>query len=384
MALRIGIDARLAGYRRGMGNYVHNLVWQFARLPTEHRFVLYVDDADASETLPHGDRFVVRRLRPKLYPVWEQLALPVQIARDRLDVFHSPANTAPLWLHAGTRLVVTIHDVMYLLPPDQVPLPRTLYQRLGRHYRRCIVPRIAHTAARIISDSICSKADTQHYVRASSDRVDVVYLAPSPKFRRLSEDERVGMTATMQGRVNFDRPTIMHLGASDPRKNTARVIQAFAAMKRREANGHQLVIAGLASAAQESFRRLAADLGILDDVILLEFVAEEELVLLYNMAQFVVYPSLYEGFGLPVLEAMACGAPVITSNVSSIPEVAGDAAIQIDPADADALVHAMERLADDEALRRNLIARAELRVSNFSWQRAAQETLAIYEEVAQQ
>jgi glycosyltransferase involved in cell wall biosynthesis len=176
----------------------------------------------------------------------------------------------------------------------------------------------------------------------------------------------------------------MHLGASDPRKNTARVIEAFAALRNGATDRRQLVVAGLSPAAQNDFSNHAAGLGILDDVCLLGFVAEEELVLLYNMAQVVVYPSLYEGFGLPVLEAMACGAPVITSNVSSIPEVAGDAAILIDPTDTAALVQAMTRLADDEVLRRELIARGELQVSKFSWRRAAQETLAIYEEVAQQ
>ena len=384
MPLQIGIDARLAGYRRGMGNYVHNLLWEFARLPTEHHFVLYVDDAGTSAAVPCNDRFVVRRLWPKLYPVWEQLSLPAQVAHDGLDVFHSPANTAPLCLRSKTRLVVTIHDVMYLLPPDQVPLPRTLYQKLGRHYRRCIVPRAARKATRILSVSAYSKQDTVRHLGVPSEQVSVVHESPSPKFQRLSENERNRWRAAMQGRVNFNRPIIMHLGASDPRKNTARVIEAFAAMKNVAADRRQLVVAGLSPTAQNDFSNRAAGLGILDDVCLLGFVAEEELVLLYNMAQVVVYPSLYEGFGLPVLEAMACGAPVITSNVSSIPEVAGDAAILIDPTDTAALVQAMMRLADDEVLRRELIARGELQVSKFSWRRAAQETLAIYEEVAQQ
>lgn len=384
MPLRIGIDARLAGYRRGMGNYVHNLLWEFARLPTEHRFVLYVDDASTLADLPHSDRFTVRWLRPKLSPVWEQLVLPAHVARDGLDVFHSPANTAPLCLHSKTRLVVTIHDVMYMLPPDQVPLPRTLYQKLGRHYRRCVVPRAANKATRILSVSAYSKQDIERHLPTHSEQISVVHESPSPRFQRLSEEKRCKLCAAMQGCVTFDRPIIMHLGASDPRKNTSRVIEAFAAMKNRATDRRQLVVAGLSPAAIDSFSYLAARLGILDDICLLGFVAEEELVLLYNLAQVVVYPSLYEGFGLPVLEAMACGTPVITSNVCSIPEVAGDAAILINPNDTEALVRALTQLADDEALRCELIMRGKLQVSKFSWRRAAEETLTVYEEAAQQ
>ena len=218
MPLRIGIDARLAGYRRGMGNYVHNLLREFARLPTEHRFVLYVDDARTLASVPHNDRFAARLLQPKLYPVWEQLALPARIARDGIDVFHSPANTAPLCLRSSTRLVVTIHDVMYLLPPDQVPLPRTAYQKLGRHYRRFVVPRAARKATRILSVSAYSKQDTVRRLAVSSEQVSVVHESPSPRFQRLSEDERNRLCTAMQGRVTFDRPIIMHLGASDPAK----------------------------------------------------------------------------------------------------------------------------------------------------------------------
>ena len=382
-ALRIGIDARLAAYRRGMGNYIHSLLRELARLPTEHQFVLYVDGAEAAAAVPDGGRFSIRRLRPGLYPLWEQVLLPARAACDRLDVLHSPANTAPLCLPRRTRLVVTIHDVMYLLPRAQVPLPRTLYQRLGRQYRRWVVPRVARRAGRIISDSACSKTDTLQRIAVRPEGISVIYLSPSPRFRRLTEQERSESLAAIPG-VEPGRPTIVHLGASDPRKNTERVLHAFAALKARASGEHQLVVAGLSPAAQIAFAKVADALAVRNDVRLLGFVAEDELVSLYNMAEMVVYPSLYEGFGLPVLEAMACGAPVITSNSSSIPEIAGDAALLVDPTDGEALAQAMIRLAGDEPLRRSLIARGTTQIAKFSWQRAARETLAVYEEVAQQ
>ena len=375
--LRIGIDARLVTYRRGIGTYVHHLLHEFAQRADAHEFVLYVDDARALAELPSGDRFRAVLLRPGFYPFWEQVLLRSRVAVDSLDVLHCPANTGPVMGLGATRLVLTIHDVMFLMPLEVLPASPSAYQRLGRLYRRTVAPRCAARADRIITVSERSATDIGQYLDLGAVPVDVIPEAASADCRVIADPAEVSRHCV---RLGVRRPFVLAPGAVDPRKNTARVIAAFAATRARLGEDAQLVVFGLTPAGIKHFAGIAAGLGITDRVCLLTFVSDEELVGLYNGCLAFLYPSLYEGFGLPVLEAMACGASVATSHAGSLPEIAGDAAEYADPLDVQSIGDALLRASAARGEERRAAGLARAR--DFSWRSTAELTIRCYEAAA--
>lgn len=373
--MKIGIDARLMTYRRGMGHFVYSLVHALARQPDRHEYVLYTSDERAVAAAPRDSRFTVRRVGPTLDPVWEQWSLPRAARADGVDLLHCPANTGPLSLDRGIGLVVTIHDVMFLLPKSLVPDSPSLYQRLGRRYRSWNVRRIARRAERITTVSEFSRQDILRQLGVAADKVQVVSEAPNPIFQRIDREaarEQVVRRFGLAGRW------IVAPGSLDPRKNSLRLIAAFASGAARADQQLQLVIVGLKPFEQAKLAAQAEACGVAAQVSLLGFVEEHDLVALYNSADVVAYPSLYEGFGLPVLEAMSCGAAVLSSNVTSIPEIAGDAALLVDPHDSEVLSDGLARLACDEPLRQRYIAAGFARARHFSWDAVACNVLASY------
>ena len=373
--MRIGIDARLLTYRRGIGNFVYNLLTELAKLPGDEQYVLYVDDLRATEFAPQDSRFLVKRLGPRFYPLWEQVSLPLTVARDRLDVLHCPANTVPLFLPRDVKLALTIHDVMYALPKSILPQSPSLYQRLGRLYYHLFALQAVKRATWVMADSEHSCRDIARVLHTPVDRIRVVYAAGNTMCRRFedrSQIEEVKQCYSIKGRF------ILALGALDPRKNTLGVLRAFACFREISALPMQLLIAGLAQDAKKRFSTMVVEMGLQEQVILLGFVSEQELVTLYNGADAFVYPTLYEGFGMPVLEAMACGTPVVTSSVGSIPEVAGNAALFVDPHQPEEIARAILRLISDVVLRERMIERGLTQVQRFSWANTAQQVLDTY------
>jgi len=374
--LRVGVDARLITYRRGIGNFVQHLLDALARLDTPHEFVLYVDSNAAVPLAPKHPRFTTRVLGPRIYPVWEQCSLPAQLRRDRIDVLHCPANAGPLHMPSSTRLVLTIHDVMYMLPRSTLPASPSLYQRIGRGYLRWAVPRVARDAAAVTTISEFSRADIARYVTTTAP-MTVVYEAPGPAFRIV---DPAHAAATVQS-LGVSASYLVALGAIDPRKNTARVIDAFARALPELPSSQQLVLVGLAPGARVHFGKQLRALGIETRVVLLGFVTESELVALYNAAELFVYASLYEGFGMPLLEAMACGTAVLGSTSASVPEIAGDAALLVDPTDVGAIAAAMIRLSNDASCRSALRERGRVRAQRFTWDQVARDVMNVYEQV---
>jgi len=378
--MRIGIDARLLSYRRGMGTFVYHLLSNLAVLDRKNQYLLYVSTEPKDLDLSLPENFIIRSLIWPSYPLWEQISLPLEAMHDDVDVLHCTANTGPLFLSQQIKLVLTIHDVMYLLPYEVLPPSPSVYQRLGRIYRRWIVPHVAKRANAIITVSRHSRQDILRILQVPPERVFVIYEAPSHVFCPLPSKE---MIKKVKQRYRIQNRFILALGGLDPRKNTNRTLQAFKDFSEQSKNDYQLVIVGLPRSGQRLFSRTAMEIGITEKVIFTGFVPEEDLVALYNGADVFLYPSLYEGFGLPVLEAMACGTPVIASTAGSIPEIAGESALLIEPKDVEALALAIEQVVTDQTLRHALIARGFEHVKKFSWEKAVRELLAVYEKVMQ-
>jgi len=244
---------------------------------------------------------------------------------------------------------------------------------------RILLPRVLYSVDKIITISECTKKDIVKFYKIPEDKIKVILLAPDPIYQPLSHD----IIAPILSKYGVCAPYILYVGSLEPRKNIQTLIQGFANIKKRGLN-HKLIIVGNKKWEYSKLIRIVAESGLHNDVIFTGYLPDEDLPALYNGADLFVYPSLYEGFGLPPLEAMACGTPVITSNTSSLPEVVGNAGIKVDPQDVDQLSDAIYHVLTDENLRLSLIEKGLERSKQFSWERTATETWKVYDEVAAQ
>ena len=368
--MRIAIDARkLRDY--GIGTYVRNLVEHLARQSFDDEYVMFCRDSDAEYVRALGPRFLPKVLTAGNYSAREHLSIPFALRTARADVFHSPHYVvSPL---TACPYVVTIHDCIHLRFPQYLP------NRLAPFYARTMMRTAARRARRVLTVSKASKDDILHYLKIPPDKVEVVYNALDS---RLATPPTQADISRVRERFLLTSPFILYAGNIKPHKNVDRLIEAYALLRKRGIVGVKLLIIGDAISKYPQMRRLVHRFQLHQHVRFLGFVPDATLAALYRLASVFVFPSLYEGFGLPPLEAMAAGAPVVTSNVSSLPEVVGDAALLIDPTSAEAIAHAMARVLGEPGLRSELVRRGHERVKAFSWERSVARVREIYAEVA--
>jgi glycosyltransferase involved in cell wall biosynthesis len=351
------------GETGGMETYARELIPALAARP-ELRLTAFVNREAVGEDF--GVEQVVVPVHARSRVEWvrgEQQHLPRLARRAGCDVLHSLASTAPL--HGGVPRVTTIHDLNYLLVPETHFGVRGLGMRV-------LVPAAARRSRRIIVDAESTRRDLRSRLRTPEDKIDVVPLAA-----RVPPDVPRTAEAPLRARLALDeRPVVLSVSAKRPHKNIARLLEALAGIspERRPA----LVVPGYATPYETELRERARTLGVDGEVVFPDWIDQADLEGLYALATCVVFPSLYEGFGFPVLEAMARGVPVATSARSSLPEVAGDAALLFDPTDVDAIRDAMERLLGDAGLRERLVAAGHARAAGFTWERTAELTAASY------
>ena len=302
--------------------------------------------------------------------LWLLAYLPLRLFRLRADVFHGPAVFLPL-IKAGYRTVVTIHDLVSFLFPETVPRKYSLYMRL--------MTRLAvRSADRIIAVSDATKADLRRVLGVRDDQVTVIHEAAAPEFAVAPSPEAA---ARVVARYGITPPYCLFVGNLEPRKNLARLIEAFALVTARHPPGDaapQLVLAGTRAWLSGGILNAVVTHGLAERIVFTDYVPPVDLPALYAGAACFVFPSVYEGFGLPVLEAMAAGAPVVASRVGAIPEVAGDAALLVDATRPATIAEAIEAVLADPGLRATLVERGRRRAQAFSWETAARRTLAVY------
>ena len=374
----IGIDARFAIHnRRGIGNYALKLIQNLAEIDDRNEYIIYIDKEDVDNILPQKGNFRIKKIFPSNYLVWEQIILPVHATRDGIDILHCTGNTAPIFLDKRIKLVSTIHDVMFLKDYFELPKSASYYQRCGRLYRKAVVPRTISHLSMVLTISEFSKKDIMNHIpQLDNNRIKVVYSAANEGFGQI---DKILALQKIKNKFDIDCNYILTLGALDPRKNTEFVIKTFIELKNESNINEKLLIVGVPNWKQTKFYNIVQKSNFKKDIIFTDFISEDDLILLYNGASIFLYPSLYEGFGMPLLEAMACGTPVITSNVTSMPEIAGDAAFLINPNNGQELKAAVMRLLNDENLRNNLITRGLKQAKEYSWLKTAKKTMAIYE-----
>ena len=367
--MQIGIDARLVHYTRaGIGEYTLRLTQALARAFPEDRFALMQDRRDAQSLIDAANVRVVRAVVPSHHRL-EQLLLPWVVGRLHVDVMHSPDFIPPL--RATGPCVITIHDLGFLIYPHFVT------KEGARYYGQ--IDRAVRHADQIIAVSQSTKNDLIRMLGVREDKVSVIYEAADPLFQ--PEDRAVALQH-VQALYELPEEYILFVSTIEPRKNIAGLLRAYRRLRDDYKLTPALVLAGAPGWLYEDIYALVDKLELKPHCRFLGRVSAPDLRHLYSAARCLVHPAFYEGFGLTPLEAMACGTPVIVSNVSSLPEVVGDAAMLIDPQCDDEITVALWRVLTDPALRAELRAKGLQRAAAFSWQRAAEQTMAVYRKAA--
>ena len=367
--MRIAIDARkLRDY--GIGTYVRNVLRHLSRIDRDTEYVLLCRQNDCGIAAELGENFRSIPESAPAYSIREQLAVPMDLRREGIDLFHAPHYVLPPL--TPCRSVVTIHDCIHLQFPQYLP------NRLGYAYARTALWIAAHRSARVLTVSEASKRDILKYFNVPAAKIDVIYNAIDERFGQEPSAEDV---SRVKERYQLNDPYVLYAGNIKPHKNLERLIEAFHLLRREGVDQVKLLIIGDEISKYATLRRAVHRYKLHQHVRFFGFVPDRTLAVLYRLAAVFVFPSLYEGFGLPPLEAMASGTPVITSNVSSLPEVVGDAALLIDPYDPVAIEQAMRRVLSDAALRADLRERGLARVKEFSWDRSVRRIRQVYDEV---
>lgn len=379
--MKIGIEGQrlFRAKKHGMDMVALELVRNLQFLDSENEYVIFikpdVDDAVLKETT----NFKIVRLKGGFYPIWEQYALPKAARKEGCELLHCTSNTAPIWTKIP--LVVTLHDIIYMESSYLQILKGkgSLYQKFGNVYRRLFIPAVVKRSRKIITVSHFEKNRIGDYFGMKDDnRLTAVYNGVSEHFKPISDAKKL---KRVQEKYRLPDRFFFFLGNTDPKKNTKGTLQAYSDYRKQTGSSISLVMLDYEAV---ELNQLLAEIGnpeLREHILLTGYVANTDLPALYSLCTLFLYTSLRESFGIPMLEAMACGAPVITSTTSSMPEVAGDAALLADPLKPEEITAAMIRLTSDELLRETLIVKGFAQAAKFSWKVMAKQVHRIYLEI---
>ncbi|HVC19384.1 MAG TPA: glycosyltransferase family 1 protein [Vicinamibacterales bacterium] len=367
---RIAIDARKL-HDFGIGTYIRNLLKQLARIDHDTQYVLFCRPQDCEGARTLGSNFEIVPERAANYSVAEQIRIPLALHRHRATLFHEPHYVLPPLVPC--RSVVTIHDCIHLMFPQYLP------GRFAYYYARAQLLAASRRADRILTVSETSKRDIVRLLGVPAGKITVIYNAIDDRFWLEPTAEQMHR---VRERYQLHDPFVLYAGTVKPHKNIDRLIDAFALVHARGLDRLTLIVIGDDVSRYAGLRRKVLRYKLHKQIRFLGFQPQDTLAVLYRLASVFVFPSLYEGFGLPPVEAMASGTPVVTSNISSLAEVAGDAALLVDPYDPEAIAEGIQRAVEDQTLRATLTARGLARARSFSWEQSVRRIHDIYGDIA--
>lgn len=368
--MRIGIDCRIIDkWPSGMGRYAVNLVQHLARMDLENEYIIFTNHSDSiSKFIVGAENFRLRLLRSSTFSVWEQVELPVAIRKEGLDIFHSLSFCMSIIQPCLS--IMTIYDLIHLL------FPRNYSRSLSLYYKT-IVAHCVRKVDRIMTVSYSSKRDIVNLLNVPEDKISVIYGAPDEQFKPTGD---IYIRNRLDKIYGISKPYVLYVGNMRPHKNLMGLLKAFYRCRQKGLD-FMLVICGERMYSYRELYRRAVGLDMEKEVVFTGVVPDEDLVMLYNGAGALVLPSLYEGFGLPPLEAMVCGTPVIASRTASLSEVLRDVAILFDPGNISELAGAIEEVLINDGLRERLCRKGLERTRMFSWSDTAKRALSMYSQV---
>lgn len=378
--MKIGIEGQRL-YRKkkhGMDMVALELIKNLQQIDTINEYVIFVKPDEDNTCIPFANNFkIVELSSPFGYPGWEQIALPRAAYKEGCDVLHCTSNTGPLF--SKVPLITTLHDIIYLESISILNKEGTWYQKLGNMYRRWFVPSVIKKSKKVITVSNYEKDRINNYFGFTDNRLSAIYNGVGAHFKQVTD---VGVLSSIKEKYSLPDKFFFFLGNTDPKKNTKGVLKAYGDFNANSPNVYQLVMLDY---DEEELQKLLLSINrpeLRKNIHLLGYVPNTELPAIISQCIIFLYPSLRESFGIPILEGMACGVPVITSNTSSMPEVAGDdAALIVDPHDSAQITAAIQTLVDDYTLANVLSERGILRAKEFSWVVMSQNVLNLYNEV---
>ena len=375
--MRIGIEAQrlLRPHKHGMDIVALETIRALTNFK-EHEFIVFVKPDADRKGLPNSPNIQFVELPGGPYPVWEQYALPKAIHQYGIDLLHCTANTAPL--NCPVPLLVTLHDIIFL--ETQPLMAGSWYQRFGNQYRRWNVPRIVRSCERIITVSNFERQRIIDHLHLDPSRVVAIWNAVSEQFRVIDDQEQID---TIRQKYKLPKEFIFFLGNTDPKKNVRGVLKSLLLLKNQGQLSLPVVISNLPAPALNDILTEIGGQSLADDIILCGYIPNYILPFIYNAATIFLCPSLRESFGLPILEAMASGTPVLTSTTSSMPEVAGNAALLVDPTSIEEMADGINQLIQKPGLRTDLRQKGLQRATLFSWEATAGKLLDVYNQSVQ-
>lgn len=356
----------LTGFMSGTKRYMSNIIRALLATDLKNEYVIYYDQESCLGDNPSAMEKVIK-MPTKL--LWDHIALPLAAKKDGIDVLFCPKNVVPPL--SNCKSVITVHDLGYMVNPTYYPPIDTLYMNMAIRWS-------VRKSSAIIAVSQNTKIDLVSRLRVKAEKIYCIYESMNEDYIPIKDRARL---EDVRDKYNLPSEFFLSLAGLQRRKNLPNLIKAFSLAKERSEINHKLVMVGAASWQHSTILNEVEASPVKDEIMWLKFVAEEDLPAIYNLATALIFPSLYEGFGLPLLEAMACGCPVVCSNTSSLPEIAGGAAILVDPTNVEQLADGIYRVITEDKLRNSLTKKGLKRASYFSWQRAARETLEVFEEV---
>jgi len=378
--MKIGIEGQrlFRTKKHGMDMVALELINELQKLDHENEYVVFVKPDEDKSIFKKTQNFKIVELGGGPYPTWEQIALPKAAKREGCDILHCTSNTAPV--SPGMPLVTTLHDIIYMESISIFKKGGTWYQKFGNMYRRWNVPKVVKISDKIITVSKFERNRIGEFfnIPEDNDRLVAIYNGVTEHFRKIDDNTELNRVKQL---YKLPDNFLFFLGNTDPKKNTPGVLKAFSDYIKKTGDDMYLVMLDYEESSLINILTEIGDKDLRSRIVLTGYVVNTDLPAIYNLCRIFLYPSLRESFGIPMLEAMRCGVPVITSNTSSMPEVSGDAAYIVDPYNPEEITAGIIELLKNKELRKELIEKGIIQSQKFSWKNMAKDVLQLYKEV---